>query len=172
MPQTWHHHFESFSPFLSCRITSTDTEHYLWMGPQCTVNARWHVILISSTAIEVSYRRRVGHVSFLVQKGLLRPLYCNLNWRDEVGKKRGRNINGIDLQSSLSCIRDAGRNHTISAHCTTPMSFRSIEIDPCTKGLGLSGCVPIGRAQCVVLHFHHNTFWMQDPVIQLQITFI
>lgn len=47
----------------------------------------------------------------------------------------GRNINGIDLQSSLSCIRDAGRNHTISAHCTTPMSFRSIEIDPCTKGL-------------------------------------
>ena len=69
------------------------------------------------------------------------------------GKKRGRNINGIDLQSSLSCIRDAGRNHTISTPCTTPMSFRSIGTDPRTKGLGLSGCLPVGRAHCLALHF-------------------
>lgn len=87
-------------------------------------------------------------------------------------KKTGRNINGIDLQSSLSYIRDAGRNHTISVHCTTPMSFRSIEIDPFTKGLGLSGHVPTVRAHCLVLHFHHNAFWMQDTVSQLQMTFI
>ena len=87
-------------------------------------------------------------------------------------KKRGRNINGIDLQSSLSCIWDAGRNHTISAHCTTPMSFRSIGIDPCTKGLWLSGCVSIGRSHCLVLNFHHNTFSARGPVIHLQMTFI
>lgn len=75
-----------------------------------------------------------------------------------VGEKTGRTINGIDLQSFLSCIGDAGRNHTISVHGTTPVPFRSIGIDPYTKGRGLSGRVPIGGVHCMLLNFHHDAF--------------
>lgn len=98
-PQTWHHHFETCSPILSRRITSTDTEHYLRMSPQCTVNARWHVILISSTAIEVSSLRHRGPF-FEARRGYRD--HCTVTQIEEM-KGRKKNINGIDLQSSLSC---------------------------------------------------------------------
>lgn len=94
-PQTWHHHFETCSPILSRRITSTDTEHYLRMSPQCTVNAQWHVILISSIAIEVSSLRHRGPF-FEARRGYRD--HCTVTQIEEM-KEREKNAGGTSIES-------------------------------------------------------------------------
>lgn len=64
--QIWHHYFESFSFCFWLGTHSRPdccTRHYLQMSPQCAVNGG--VILIASTAIEVSSFRCAAPFSFL-----------------------------------------------------------------------------------------------------------
>lgn len=155
---------KDFPPFLPCWIISTDTEHYLLMRPQCTAKACWYVILISLNGYWSVIFWDVG--DFFCRDQHTVTLIEEMKERE---KKCGRTsmaliYNPLYLASEQVAIAQSP--------LTTPMSFRSIEIDPCTKGLRLSGCVPTGSAHCLVLNFHHNTFWMHSTVIQLQMTFI